>query len=165
MAVTLTATFTKDTKEFDGVGARSDDIVEAPHLRRVVIGVIECTNIDTDILRGGAKTPKMRLVTWEVVEGDDELTARKMHDAAYHERTGKAAPPPTLFDNMPPPMQDGPEESTGEANNDEPPWDDEDPPPPAAEVPAIADPAFSSSADEQDGPTDEVAAKRGGRRK
>jgi len=43
----------------------------------------------------------------EVMRDDDELTARKLLDAAYHERTGKTAPPPTLFDSEPPSEGDG----------------------------------------------------------
>jgi len=100
MAATLQATFSKDKKELDGLGAISDDLVADPLTRRVIIGIVEVTHIDTDILNGGIKTPRVRLVNVEVmgIDGGDADTAREMMGAAYTERTGQTAPPPTLFD-------------------------------------------------------------------
>jgi len=99
MAVRVKATFKKDTKEFDGLGAISDQLAADPLQRRVIVAVIEVTNIDHDVLEGGTKIPKVRLVNVEALTGDDALHARKMLEAVYHERTGQTAPPPTLFDD------------------------------------------------------------------
>jgi len=99
MAVTIQATFTKDTKEYDGLGACSAELVADPLTPRVVVGTVQVTNIDVDVLNGGMKTPKVRVVSMEMLTGDDAVHALKMRDAAYHERTGQVAPPATLFDD------------------------------------------------------------------
>lgn len=117
MAVKIKATFTKDTKEYDGLGAISDELARDPLKRRVVVAVVELTNTDVDHLNGGVQTPKVRFSSMEVMSGDDEITARKLLDAAYHERTGQSAPPPSLFD-------DGvPGNDAHDVTNDQP-WDE-----------------------------------------
>ena len=134
MAVKIKATFTKDTKEYDGLGAISDELARDPLRRRVVVAVVELTNTDVDHLNGGIKTPKVRLASIEAMSGDDELAARKLLDAAYHDRTGQTAPPPDLFsEGMATPGQDA-----VTVTNDQP-WDeregDDNTDPPADETP------------------------------
>lgn len=118
MAVTVQATFKKDKKDFDGLGAISGDLVAEPLTRRVIVAVVEVTEIVLDVLDGGTQTPKVRLVNVEALAGDDALTARKLLDAAYHERTGQTAPPPTLFD------EGTPGQDAAASGDGEPPWDE-----------------------------------------
>lgn len=98
MSVKIKGTFKKDTKEYDGLGAISDQLVANPLERVLVIAELEVETYETDVKGGGTKTPKMAYTSMEVMTGDDAITARKLRDAAYHERTGQTAPPPTLFD-------------------------------------------------------------------
>lgn len=145
MAVKIKATFTKDTKEYDGLGAISEELAKDPLKRRVVIAVVELTNTDVDHLNGGVRTPKVRFASIEAMSGDDEIAARKLLDAAYHERTGQTAPPPSLFDDGVPGNDAAGNDGEGKGG---PPWPgDEDYVPPPVSDAAQAE--------------DEVAAKRG----
>lgn len=103
MAVNVQATFKKESRDLDGLGAISDQLVGDPLRRRLIIAEVEVTRITKDIREGGIETPTVRWTSVEVMHGDDELDARRMRDKAYSERTGQASPPPTLFD---PPADD-----------------------------------------------------------
>jgi len=50
MAVKIKASFSKDTREYDGLGAISDDLAKDPLKRRVVVAVVEVTNTEVDHL-------------------------------------------------------------------------------------------------------------------
>jgi hypothetical protein len=98
MAVNVSATFKKDERDQNGLESIRPELIQSPLERHVIVATIEVTQILTDVRDGGVQTPSVRLVNVEPLTGDDALTARKLLDAAYHERTGQTAPPPTLFD-------------------------------------------------------------------
>ena len=99
MAVTLSATFTKESKEYNGLEAIQQSLIDNPLDRRVVVALVEVTNIDEDILHGGVETPRVRVVHMEAMTADAAMDARKLLDETFHERTGHTAAPPTLFDS------------------------------------------------------------------
>lgn len=145
MAVQVQATFKKDEREYNGLEGAREDFIAQPLERRTIVATVEVTTITKDIRDGGTETPTVRLVNVEVLAGEDALTARKLLDAAYHERTGQTAPPPSLFDDGVP----GHDAAThdGEQGEADKPWDERD------------------GDDNTDAPaTDEVAAKRGRRK-
>jgi hypothetical protein len=145
MAVNVSATFKKDEREYNGLEGIRDDLIGKPLERRTIVATIEVTAITTNVRDGGVQTPTVRLVSVEALSGDDALTARKLLDAAYHERTGQTAPPPSLFDDGQDP--------------DAPP---NDPTPSAERWPGDDGEAAPDDAD--DAAQDEVAAKRGRKR-
>lgn len=117
MAVNVQATFKKDEREYNGLEGAREDFIETPLERRTIVATVEVTHIDINVRDGGTQTPTVRLVNVEVLGGEDALTARKLLDAAYHERTGQTAPPPSLFD-------DGvPGNDAHDVTNDQP-WDE-----------------------------------------
>lgn len=101
-AVKLQGTFKKDQREFNGLEAIADELIAHPHKRYVIVALVECVGYDVDFADGGTKTPKVRLVAVEAMEGDHAATAQKYLDESYNGRTGKTAPPPTLFDDSDP---------------------------------------------------------------
>lgn len=140
MAVNVQATFKKDEREYNGLEGAREDFIETPLERRTIVATVEVTRITRDISDGGTETPTVRMVNVEVLSGMDALTARKLLDAAYHERTGQTAPPPSLFDEGVP----GPDAAV---SSDQP-WDERE-----------------GDENSDDGtPGDEVAAKRGRRK-
>jgi len=148
MAVRIKGTFRKDTKEYDGLGAISEEIVANPLQRVTVIAELEVDKFETDVKGGGIRTPKMEYVSMEVMRGDDLVVARKLRDAAYHERTGQTAPPPTLFDEGLP----GSDAHDGQAQ----PWPGDE---------GYVEPAEGERPDDADpGTPDELATKRGRKR-
>jgi hypothetical protein len=98
MAVQIKGTFKRDERENNGLEGIREDLIRTPLERHTIVGTIEVTKIVRDVADGGVETPTVRLVSVEPLSGDDALTAKKMLDAAYHERTGQTAPPATLFD-------------------------------------------------------------------
>lgn len=131
MTVSVSATFKKDEREYNGMEGIRDDLIAKPLERHVIVAVIETIRLSTDVRDGGTITPTVRLCNVEPVFGDDAVTARKLLDAAYHERTGQTAPPATLFDDVDPEDMDD--------------WGDDDTPP----------------LGEDDAPDDAPAKKRG----
>jgi hypothetical protein len=99
MAVNVSATFKKDERDQNGLEAIRASLIADPLERHIIVATIEVTQILTDVRDGGVQTPSVRLVNVEPLTGDDALTARKLLEGAYHERTGQTAPPPTLFDD------------------------------------------------------------------
>ena len=102
MTVSVSATFKKDEREYNGMEGIREDLIAKPLERHVIVAVIETIRLSTDVRDGGTITPTVRLCNVEPVFGDDAVIARKLLDAAYHERTGQTAPPATLFDDMDP---------------------------------------------------------------
>lgn len=141
MAVNVSATFKKDEREYNGLEGIREELIVEPLERRTIVATIEVTAITTNVRDGGTQTPTVRLVSVEPLSGDDALTARKLLEAAYHERTGQSAPPPSLFDEGTP---------GNDAGGGEPPWDERE----------------GDDNDEPAAPAagDEVAAKRGRKR-
>jgi hypothetical protein len=99
MAVNVSATFRKDEREYNGLEAVREDLINRPLERVTIVATIETTAITTNVRDGGTQTPTVRLVNVEAMHGDDALTSRKLLDKVFHERTGKTAPPPSLFDD------------------------------------------------------------------
>jgi len=109
-AVKIQGTFKKDEREYNGLESIGDELINSPLVRHVVVAVIETVTYEVNVRDGGTKTPKVRLVSVEPLQGDAAVHATKLRDEAYHERTGQIAPPPTLFDGdqaEPPPGPEG----------------------------------------------------------
>jgi len=88
----------KDDAEFNGLETAVDTSNMRPGQRFLTVAEFELVAATTDYSKGGEVTPKLRLISAEVVDGDARDQARKLRDEAYHARTGQTAPPPTLFD-------------------------------------------------------------------
>jgi len=98
MAVHVSATFKKDEREQNGLERIREALINDPLTRHTIIATIETTQIITDVRDGGVKTPRVRLVNVEAVDGEDAVIATKLLNERYAARTGQTAPPPTLFD-------------------------------------------------------------------
>lgn len=159
MAVNVQASFKKDEREYNGLEGAREDFIESPLERRIIVATVEVTRIMRDVSDGGTETPTVRMVNVEVLGGEDALTARKLLDAAYHERTGQTAPPPTLFDEGSAPGQDA-------ATHDGEPWDERDGDANAGDAPTPSADATDHPfrAPEVEADLDEVAVKRGRRK-
>lgn len=96
-SVAVQAQFKKAEKEFNGLGAHADQMIQAPHERITVVAVLEVTKLTTEVADGEI-TPTVNIKLVEVMEGDDVKSARDLLDAAYRRRTGRTSPPETLFD-------------------------------------------------------------------
>jgi hypothetical protein len=108
MAVNVSATFRKDEREFNGLEAIRQELIDQPLVRHLVVAEVETIRLTTDVRDGGVITPTIKLVTVEPLEGDAAREAKKLLDEAYHLRTGQTAPPPTLFgDGVDVEMDDG----------------------------------------------------------
>jgi len=99
MAVNVSATFRKDEREFNGLEAIRQELIDKPLVRHLVVAEVETIRLTTDVRDGGVITPTIKLVTVEPLEGEAAEHAKKLLDEAYHHRTGQTAPPPTLFDD------------------------------------------------------------------
>lgn len=108
-SVNVQAQFKKAEREFNGLGAHADQMIQAPHERITVVAVLEVSKLTTDVAEDEV-TPTVNIKLVEVMEGDAIKSARELLDAAYRARTGRTAPPETLFDVDPnaPEMQASP---------------------------------------------------------
>lgn len=95
-SVAVHAQFKKAEREFNGLGAHADRMVEAPHERITVVAVLEVTKLTTDVAEDEI-TPTVNIKLVEVMQGDNIKAAKDLLDAAYRARTGRAATPETLF--------------------------------------------------------------------
>lgn len=97
MSVNISATFSKEAREYCGLDAITADLIEFPHDRVYVVGVVEVLRITKDIADGGVETPTVRFVQIEAVDDGDVPAVRKLLDGRYQDRTGKDhAAPDTL---------------------------------------------------------------------
>ena len=85
----LAATLPKNT-DANGLDAISRYLVNAPEAVRVVVMLIDCKAITTDV-DTGAREPTARILRVEALAGDDADTARKLLDQAVEQRTGRQA--------------------------------------------------------------------------
>lgn len=98
--VSISAKFAKDEAEYDGLSAISADLIGDPLTRRVVVAVIETIRITEDLKNAGRKTPTVRLVHVEALDGDDASHARDLANKQYRRRTGRTEDPQmSLFDD------------------------------------------------------------------
>lgn len=99
--VNVSAAFAKDERHYNGLEAIAPDLIKdhAPLTRHVIIAVVERCALKIDDRKGGEMTPTIRLVTVEVMGGDDAELARAMLNRVYRERTGATEDPQmTLFE-------------------------------------------------------------------
>jgi hypothetical protein len=98
--VNISAKFAKDEAEYDGLAAISGALIGDPMTRRVVVGVVETIRITEDLKADGRKTPTVRFVHVEALEGDDATQARELANKQYRRRTGRDEDPQmSLFDH------------------------------------------------------------------
>ena len=99
MTVNLKATFKKDQKEYNGLDEdlTRKALIEEPLARRYVVAMIETSKVVKDIEAGGTLVPTVRIISIEVVDGDDAIVAKEMLDKKFKTRTGRNVEP-TLFD-------------------------------------------------------------------
>lgn len=96
-SVNVQAQFKKAEREFNGLGAHADQMIQAPHERITVVAVLEVSKLTTDVAEDEI-TPTVNVKLIEVMTGDDVKAARELLDATYRRRTGRTAAPETLFD-------------------------------------------------------------------
>lgn len=87
--VNISGTFSKDTREYNGLSRVHDQLVKDGLTRRVVVGVIETKFTKRDIAAGGVETPTVRFIAIEALDGQAAEAARDLLDAQYRERTGR----------------------------------------------------------------------------
>lgn len=132
MAVRIMGTFSKDTREYNGLEGIEDDLCERMLDKHVVVATIETRRVIKD--SDGTHTPVVRFLQIEPLDNEAADAARALLDAAYSVRTGAPAPQPSLFD--------APQPEPGDREPDAGPWpgDPEYPVnPPAALMSAEAD--------------------------
>lgn len=101
-AVNVQSAFKKDERENNGLESIGKELIENPMTRHVIVAVVETTRIVTDIAAGGTRTPTVRLVQVEPLDGSDAEQGRAMLDAAFRKRTGREDnPAASLFDPVP----------------------------------------------------------------
>lgn len=82
----------------DGLGVLSRHLIDDPHTGRVVIAVIDCKSITTDLDSGDVNpTARIRHIEW--VQQDEEVV-RRLLVRAMEERTGKAVLPFVLEEDL-----------------------------------------------------------------
>lgn len=129
MAVNVSAQFTKDERENDGLRAIEEVLVKDPLRRHVVVAVIETSAVTTSYRKGGVVTPTVRLVNVEVMDGDRAVAARELLDTVYRQRTGRDEnPQSSLFERGDDPTA-GPWPGDSDYAGDTVPGGVEDPPP------------------------------------
>jgi hypothetical protein len=101
VTVQIKASFKKDNRHLDGLDAVRKDLVADQVTPRVVIAVLEVTDVNHNVLEG-TDTPKLRVRSIEVMTGRRAITASGLLEEAYAERTGGNTPPATLFDAVEP---------------------------------------------------------------
>lgn len=88
--VNISATFTKDTREYNGLTLIHDQLVTEGLTRHVVTGVIETKFVKRDVAGGGIETPTVRFVALEVIQDENDAeTVRDAMDRQYRKRTGR----------------------------------------------------------------------------
>jgi hypothetical protein len=113
VGVQIQAKLRKDDQDYDGLTSIAEELIDKPLKPRTVVARIEVVGYQVNLADGGTRTPKVRIVAIEPLDGELEEQARALLDKAYTGRTGQAAPAPTLFDN-------------GEPDDDDEDGDDED---------------------------------------
>lgn len=98
--VGIQAKFSKETKQWDGLGPYADQLVNDPMQTLVIVAVAEVSRI-TDLPHEGVKQPTIRITHLELcVEGDDSLRATNLLQKLYAARTGREdGSQPSLFDD------------------------------------------------------------------
>lgn len=95
--VQIMAKFKKDDGQYDGLEAVAKELIAKPLNPRVVIAVLEVTNVNHNVL-DGSDTPKVRFRQVEALDGDAAAKALALMNARYAERTGRDDSQATLFD-------------------------------------------------------------------
>lgn len=99
MSVEIKASFTKDTKIYNGLNAIADDLIDKPLEEHYVIAKVRCSRTNIDHLKGGVHTPQVEFHHIEVMLSDkEEQAAKKLFDAACKARLGEV-PQQTLFED------------------------------------------------------------------
>ncbi|WP_159709153.1 hypothetical protein [Arthrobacter sp. 18067] len=88
----LSGTLPKDYNE-DGLGSINADLVEAPHETRVVIALVDCKSITTDIDTGLDQATARILHIEPLKDEDAQDRARELLLEAQERRTGRKALP------------------------------------------------------------------------
>lgn len=116
MTVNLKATFKKDQKEYNGLDEEQTrkGLIEEPLARRYVVAMIETSKVVKDIEAGGTLVPTVRIISIEVLDGDDAIVAKEMLDKKFKVRTGRDVQP-SLFDQDDPDAVRDASEHTPEA--------------------------------------------------
>lgn len=115
MAVQVQASFKKEQKHLDGLDHVRKDLIDAPLTPRIIVAVIDVSQITHDVL-DGSDTPKIRLRQVEVLDGADAMKAVDMLNRTYQKRTGREDSQASLFDEWDPGT---PSEATIEARHAE----------------------------------------------
>lgn len=85
--------------EGNGPGAIARDLIDSPEDVHVVVALVDCKKISTDIDTGDVE-PTARIRRIEAIDGDDRDLAAKMMRRALESRTGKTVLPFDLEEDL-----------------------------------------------------------------
>lgn len=103
--VQIQAKFKKDDGQYDGLEAVAKELVDKPLSPRIVVAVIDVTNVNHNIL-DGTDTAKVRFRQVEVLDGDAAARALELMNTRYGQRTGRDDSQASLFDAWSEPVAD-----------------------------------------------------------
>ena len=97
MAVNWAAQFKKDERDFNGLDAYRQQLIDSPHERITIVAVLEVVRITKDI-GDNTTTPTVNTKFVEVMEADDAKAAKALLDGKFARRTGRTdTAPEDLF--------------------------------------------------------------------
>lgn len=96
MSVGISASFTKDTKLYNGLEAIHDELLSDPNELRTAVITYRVGFSKRDFRNGGVETPTIQIMEIEPLIGDAVDAGKKLQKEAFHKRTGN--PMPDLLD-------------------------------------------------------------------
>ncbi|HZN77978.1 MAG TPA: hypothetical protein VFC00_40725 [Micromonosporaceae bacterium] len=99
MSVSISGTFKQDQREYNGLEAIEEDLIKDPLTHRY--GVIRYTTlrITEEVADGGVRTPTVRLLHIEPVDGDNEELVKGILLGVFQARTWSTPQDPLPLDD------------------------------------------------------------------
>ena len=95
MSVNISGTFKQDQREYNGLEAIEDTLIKDPLTHRYAVIRFTTLRITEEVADGGVRTPTVRLLHIEPVDGDNEELVKDLLAGRFQARTG-SAPQETL---------------------------------------------------------------------
>ena len=100
MTVKIAGTFSRETRDDNGLEEVKEQLINQPLERVLVAGLVETKTVTTDVANGSVEIPTIRFVALEaVLDPSDVATVREALDRARARRTGQRVDP-TLLDAL-----------------------------------------------------------------
>jgi hypothetical protein len=92
MSVNISAVFTRETRDYNGLAEIEAELLADPDARRLVVAEVDVKFIK-QMVDEGVRIPTVRILHVEPLKGNAASTAKSLLDAAYQQRTGRETLP------------------------------------------------------------------------